>query len=81
MPEAYNDGGDVTSCLDRAERALIDGSIAQSIALLRSVTQNSGAADLSASWVKDAERYAALQAVRKILLARAQELTAATLSL
>ena len=75
VPAEYSDSSDVSSRLDHVERALRDGAVTHSISLLRSITHNSAAQHLSQEWIRDAQKYASLQEIRKIFLARAQELS------
>jgi len=61
--------------LDKVEKHVLDGRVLEATSLLKEICKGTGASCLAEEWIKDANKFIALQQVRKILLARSQELT------
>eukprot|EP00210_Caulerpa_lentillifera_P002887 g2757.t1 len=76
-----NGADDLSARFDQIESSLADGFISEAIGQLTAVMENSGGRSLADVWIKDAQKYATLQQIHKLLLARGQELTMSISSL
>lgn len=76
-----NGADDLSAKFDQVESSLAEGSIAKAIIQLTTVMEDSSGMHLADDWIKDAKKHATLQQIRKMLLARGQELTMSISSL